>query len=79
MTWSIRGRSTAKAERLQSQVDEIQSRLRGSESGIVENRTRYDYMAAIGRERLLAAAVVQEKVEVGALNQFPDPTPHPEA
>jgi len=31
---------------------------------------RNDYMAALGRERLLAAAVAKEKVEVGALNQL---------
>jgi capsular exopolysaccharide synthesis family protein len=58
-----------KAERLQSQVDEIQSLIEGERKRIVE-RIRNDYMAALGRERLLAAAVAQEKSEVGALNQL---------
>ena len=58
-----------KVERLQSQVDEIQSLIQGERKRIVE-RIRNEYMAAIGRERLLAAAVAQEKIEVGALNQL---------
>ena len=58
-----------KAERLQSQVDEIQSLIERERKRIVE-RMRNDYMAALGRERLLAAAVAKEKVEVGALNQL---------
>jgi capsular exopolysaccharide synthesis family protein len=58
-----------KAERLQSQVDEIQSLIERERKRIVEGM-RNDYMAALGRERLLAAAVAKEKVEVGALNQL---------
>jgi capsular exopolysaccharide synthesis family protein len=58
-----------KAERLQSQVDEIQSLIQRERKRVVE-RIRNDYMAALGRERLLAAAVGKEKVEVGALNQL---------
>jgi succinoglycan biosynthesis transport protein ExoP len=58
-----------KAERLRSQVDEIQSLIEGERKRIVE-RIRNDYMAALGRERLLTAAVAKEKVEVGALNQL---------
>lgn len=58
-----------KAERLQSQVDEIQSLIQRERKRMVE-RIRNDYMAALGRERLLAAAVAKEKVEVGALNQL---------
>jgi capsular exopolysaccharide synthesis family protein len=58
-----------KAVRLQSQVDEIQSLIDRERKRIVE-RIRNDYMAALGRERLLAAAVAKEKVEVGALNQL---------
>jgi capsular exopolysaccharide synthesis family protein len=58
-----------KAERLQSQVDEIQSMIERERKRIVEGM-RNDYMAALGRERLLAAAVAKEKVEVGALNQL---------
>jgi polysaccharide biosynthesis transport protein len=58
-----------KAERLQSQVDEIQSLIQRERKRMVE-RIRNDYMAALGRERLLGAAVGKEKVEVGALNQL---------
>jgi len=58
-----------KVERLQSQVDEIQSLIARERSRVVE-RMRDDYMAAQGRERLLAAAVAKEKVEVGVLNQL---------
>ncbi len=58
-----------KAERLKSQVDEVESMIQKERSGIVE-RMRNDYLAALGRERLLEAAVATEKVEVGALNQL---------
>ena len=58
-----------KVQRLQSQVDEIQSLIVRERKRIVE-RMRDDYMAALGRERLLAAAVAKEKVEVGVLNQL---------
>jgi capsular exopolysaccharide synthesis family protein len=58
-----------KALRLQSQVDEIQSLIERERKRTVE-RMRNDYMAAVGRERLLTAAVAKEKVEVGALNQL---------
>jgi len=58
-----------KAERLQSQVDEIQSLIERERKRIVE-RIRNDYMAALGREGLLAAAVAKEKVEVGAVDQL---------
>jgi capsular exopolysaccharide synthesis family protein len=58
-----------KAERLQSQVDEIQSLIERERKRTVE-RIRNDYMAALGRERLLEGAVAKERVEVGALNQL---------
>ncbi|MGA2982452.1 MAG: polysaccharide biosynthesis tyrosine autokinase [Terriglobia bacterium] len=58
-----------KAERLQSQVDEIQSLIERERKRMVE-RIKNEYMAALGRESLLAAAVAKEKVEVGALNQL---------
>ncbi len=58
-----------KVLRLQSQVDEMQSLIEKERSRIVE-RMRNDYMAAVGREQLLAAAVAKEKVEVGAVNQL---------
>jgi polysaccharide biosynthesis transport protein len=58
-----------KAERLQSQVDEIQSLIERERGRIVEGM-RNDYMAASGRERLLEAAVAKEKIEVGVINQL---------
>jgi polysaccharide biosynthesis transport protein len=63
------GPNYPKVERLQSQVDEIQSLIQRERKRMVE-RIRNDYMAALGRERLLAVAVAKEKVEVGALNQL---------
>ena len=58
-----------KAERLQSQVDEVQSLIERERKRTVE-RVRNDSNAALGRERLLAAAVAKEEVEVGALSQL---------
>jgi polysaccharide biosynthesis transport protein len=58
-----------KAERLASQVAEIQSLIERERGRVVE-RMRNDYLAAQGRERLLAAAVAREKVEVGKINQL---------
>jgi capsular exopolysaccharide synthesis family protein len=58
-----------KAEQLQSQVNEMQSLIDKERKQIVE-RIRDDYMAAVGRENLLATAVAKEKVEVGVLNQL---------
>jgi capsular exopolysaccharide synthesis family protein len=58
-----------KVERLQSQVDELQSLIARERSRIVK-QMRNDYMAAQGRERLLAAAVAKQKTEVGVLNQL---------
>jgi capsular exopolysaccharide synthesis family protein len=58
-----------KAQRLQSQVDEVQSLITRERTRLVE-RIKNDYNAALGRERLLTAAVAKEKTEVGALNQL---------
>jgi capsular exopolysaccharide synthesis family protein len=58
-----------KAERLQGQVNEIQSLIERERERMVES-IRNDYKAAVGRERLLTAAVAKEKAEVGALNQL---------
>src|SRR5437660_37471 len=58
-----------KVERLRSQVDEIQSLIDTERKRMVE-RLRNDYLAARGREKLLAAAVAKEKVGVGALSQL---------
>src|SRR5437016_138342 len=58
-----------KVERLRSQVGEIQSLIDTERKRMVE-RLRNDYVAARGREKLLAAAVAKEKVGVGALSQL---------
>src|SRR5436190_4298741 len=58
-----------KVERLRSKVDEIQSLIDTERRRLVE-RLRNDYVAARGREKLLAAAVAKEKVGVGALSQL---------
>jgi capsular exopolysaccharide synthesis family protein len=58
-----------KAERVQDQVNEIQSLIERERKRMVES-IRNDYMAALGRERLLTAAVAKAKAEVGALNQL---------
>jgi capsular exopolysaccharide synthesis family protein len=58
-----------RAERLQSQLNEMDLLIQGERKRIVE-RIRNDYLTALGRERLLAAAVAKEKVEVGVLNQL---------
>ncbi len=58
-----------KVERLRSQVDEIQSLIDTERKRVVE-RLRNDYEAALGREKLLAAAVAKEKADVGALSQL---------
>jgi len=58
-----------KVERLRSQVDEIQSLIDTERRRIVE-RLKNDYVAALGREKLLAAAVAKEKADVGALSQL---------
>src|SRR5437588_11653123 len=58
-----------KVERLRSQMNEIQSLIDTERKRMVE-RLRNDYVAARGREKLLAAAVAKEKVDVGALSQL---------
>ena len=58
-----------KVERFRSQVDEVQS-LIGTERRRMVERLRNDYVAALGREKLLAAAVAKEKADVGALSQL---------
>ena len=60
-----------KTERLQSQVDEIQSLIERERGRIVE-RMRNDYTAALGRERLLAAAVAKEKSRSGSHQSTPN-------
>ena len=63
------GPNFPKAKRLQDQLSEIQSMMERERRRLVA-RIRNEYMAALGRERLLAAAVAHEKEEVGKLNQL---------
>jgi len=63
------GPNFPKVKRLHDQCSEIQSIIERERKKVVE-RIRDDYKAAQGRERLLSAAVAQEKVEVGKLNQL---------
>ena len=63
------GPNFPKVKRLKDQLNEVQS-IMERERKRVEVRIRNDYMAALGREKLLSAAVANEKVEVGKLNQL---------
>jgi capsular exopolysaccharide synthesis family protein len=63
------GTNFPKVVRLRSQVSEIQANI-DRERNRVLTRLRNDYQAALAREKLLNAAVTQEKVEVGQLNQL---------
>lgn len=63
------GPNFPKVIRLRDQVNEIQSLIDRERKRIV-SRIRNDYLAAVGREKLLAAAVAQQKAEVGRLNQL---------
>lgn len=63
------GPNFPKVTRLRDQVNEIQSIIERERKRIVA-RMRNDYMAALGREKLLSGAVAREKVEVGKLSQL---------
>jgi len=63
------GPNFPKVKRLQDQLNEVQSLMERERKRMV-TRIHNDYMAALGRERLLSAAVVQEKEAVGKLNQL---------
>jgi len=63
------GPNFPKVKRLKDQLNEVQS-IMERERKRVEVRIRNDYMAALGREKLLSAAVANEKAEVGKLNQL---------
>jgi capsular exopolysaccharide synthesis family protein len=63
------GPNFPKVKRVGEQLDELQSIMERERKRIVA-RIRSDYMAALGRERLLSAAVAHEKEEVGKLNQL---------
>jgi capsular exopolysaccharide synthesis family protein len=63
------GPNFPKVKRLRDQMDEVQSIMERERKRVITG-IRSDYMAALGRERLLSAAVAQEKAEVGKLNQL---------
>lgn len=63
------GPNFPKVKRLQDQLNEVQTLMVRQRKRLI-TRIREDYMAALGRERLLAAAVSHEKEEVGKLNQL---------
>ncbi len=58
-----------KALRLQGQLDDVQSMIDKERKRTVE-RMRNDYLAALGREKLLEGAVAKERAGVEALNQL---------
>jgi capsular exopolysaccharide synthesis family protein len=63
------GPNFPKVKRLRDQMDEVQSIMERERKRVIAG-IRSDYMAALGRERLLSAAVAQEKAEVGKLSQL---------
>jgi capsular exopolysaccharide synthesis family protein len=63
------GPNFPKVKRLQDQLNEIQSLTERQRKRIV-TRIHDDYTAALGRERLVSAAVAHEKEEVGKLSQL---------
>jgi succinoglycan biosynthesis transport protein ExoP len=58
-----------KVARLQSQLKSVESFIDAEGRRLIE-RIHNDYVAAQGRERLLSDAVIQQKTEVGRLNQL---------
>jgi capsular exopolysaccharide synthesis family protein len=63
------GPNFPKVKRLQDQMNEVQSLMDHERKRMVA-RIHDDYMVALGRERLLSAAVANQKEEVGKLNQL---------
>jgi capsular exopolysaccharide synthesis family protein len=63
------GPNFPKVKRLQDQLNEVKSMM-DRERKRLTSRIRDDYRTALGRERLLSAAVAHEKEEVGKLNQL---------
>lgn len=63
------GTNFPKVVRLRDQVTEIQSLIDGERKRTVD-RIQNDYHAAVGREKLVAASVAEQKVEVGKINQL---------
>lgn len=63
------GPNFPKVVRIRNQVAEIESLIERERKQMVV-RIRNDYNTALRREKLLAAAVAQQKIEVGKLNQL---------
>jgi capsular exopolysaccharide synthesis family protein len=63
------GPNFPKVQRLQDQMNEVQSLMERERKRLV-TRIHQDYEVALGRERLLSSAVAVEKEEVGKLNQL---------
>jgi capsular exopolysaccharide synthesis family protein len=63
------GPNYPKVVRLRDQVNEIQSNIERERKRAL-TRIRNDYLAALGREKLVAAAVAREKAEVGKLSEL---------
>lgn len=63
------GTNFPKVVRLRDQVNEIQSLIDRERKRTVE-RIQNDYHAAVGREKLVSASVLEQKTEVGKINQL---------
>lgn len=63
------GPNFPKALRLQQEVGEIQSQIEKEQDRVIE-RIRLDYVTALNREKLAAAAVAHEKEILGGINQL---------
>ncbi len=63
------GPKAPKVVRLEDQVNVIQSLISQERERTVE-RVRRDYDAAVGRQKILAAKVARERIDVGRLNQL---------
>jgi capsular exopolysaccharide synthesis family protein len=62
------GPNFPKVVRLRDQLDEMQSLIEKERKQAIQ-KVRNDYLAALGRENLLASAMGKQKGEVGQLNQ----------
>ena len=63
------GPNYPKVVRLRLQLNEVESLIKGQRKQIVE-KVRNEYLAALGREKLLQASVAKQQEEVGRLSQL---------
>ncbi|HZT71958.1 MAG TPA: polysaccharide biosynthesis tyrosine autokinase [Terriglobia bacterium] len=63
------GPNFPKVVRLREQIREVGSLMDQEQKQVLE-RLRHDYLAALGREKILSAAVDQEKAEIGKASQL---------